>query len=207
MVKLTEDQRDCLQELMNVAMGQAGDSLARYLEVFVHLSVPRIRLVQAIGLPQELEALVGAQTSISAVRQGFTSNAGAAIRGEAVVIFSATSFHDLAELMDYEPGQLNKETEQELLLDITNILNAACLNGFANQLGHELSYSPPSIIGDNMTPGSIFIQEQLGWQHALLIEINYRLDSESFKCNLLMLMPDESIQVIQDSVDQFLESM
>ena len=42
---LTEDQRDCLQEVVNVAMGQAGDSLARFLEVFIHLSVPRIRQV------------------------------------------------------------------------------------------------------------------------------------------------------------------
>ena len=29
---LTEDQHDCLQELINVAMGQASDQLARYLD-------------------------------------------------------------------------------------------------------------------------------------------------------------------------------
>ncbi len=39
----SEDQRDCLQEIVNVAMGQAGDSLARLLEVFVTLSVPKIQ--------------------------------------------------------------------------------------------------------------------------------------------------------------------
>ena len=55
---LTEDQRDCLQEVVNVAMGQAGDSLARFLEVFIHLSVPRIRLVARQELNDELEAMV-----------------------------------------------------------------------------------------------------------------------------------------------------
>ena len=42
---LSEDQRDCLQEVVNVAMGQAGDSLARFLEVFIQLSVPRIQQI------------------------------------------------------------------------------------------------------------------------------------------------------------------
>ena len=41
----TEDQNDALQEVVNIAMGQAGDSLARILGNFVELSVPRIRLV------------------------------------------------------------------------------------------------------------------------------------------------------------------
>ena len=43
----TEEQRDCLQELVNVAMGQASDKLARYLDTFVHLQVPAIALVDA----------------------------------------------------------------------------------------------------------------------------------------------------------------
>ena len=33
--ELNEDQQDCLQELINVAMGQASDQLARYLDTFV----------------------------------------------------------------------------------------------------------------------------------------------------------------------------
>ena len=53
---LTEDQRDCLQEGVNVAMGQAGDSLARFLEVFIHLSVPRIRLLMREQLNRVIRA-------------------------------------------------------------------------------------------------------------------------------------------------------
>ena len=37
--ELNEDQQDCLQELINVAMGQASDQLARYLDTFVFLSI------------------------------------------------------------------------------------------------------------------------------------------------------------------------
>ena len=42
---LTEDQQDCLQELINVAMGQASDQLARYLDTFVYLKVPSIESI------------------------------------------------------------------------------------------------------------------------------------------------------------------
>nr|MBP7548591.1 chemotaxis protein CheC [Corallincola sp.] len=42
---ITEDQRDCLQELINVSMGQASDKLARYLGTFVEIQVPAIALV------------------------------------------------------------------------------------------------------------------------------------------------------------------
>ena len=44
-LSFTEEQRDCLQELINVAMGLAIDKLARFLNTFVHLQVPAIGLV------------------------------------------------------------------------------------------------------------------------------------------------------------------
>ncbi len=205
LAQLSEDQRDCLQELVNVAMGQAGDSLARFLEVFVHLSVPRIKLVASDEVLPEMIQLIG-NIDVSAVRQGFYSTSQQ-VRGEAIVVFSKTSFDELAEIMAYEPDEVNEQSEQELLLDITNILNGACLSGLAEQLGYELNYSPPSLIGTELNVGRLFDKEQLSWSQALLIEINYRLDNESFKCNLLMLMPGESIEVIKQSVDEFLEDL
>ena len=52
---LTEDQQDCLQELINVAMGQASDQLARYLDTFVYLKVPSIESVDGKGADFNLE--------------------------------------------------------------------------------------------------------------------------------------------------------
>jgi len=51
---LSNDQHDALQELTNIAMGQAGASLATLLDEFVDLSVPRIRMVAVVDLPQAL---------------------------------------------------------------------------------------------------------------------------------------------------------
>jgi chemotaxis protein CheC len=204
---LSEDQRDCLQEIVNVAMGQAGDSLARFLEVFINLSVPRIRLVDAAHLGGTLIEMVGHADKISAVRQGFyTQGDGNGMRGEAIVLFSDTSFKELADLLAYE-DELDEHAERELLLDVTNVLNGACLNGIAEQIQTELAYSPPSVLGQHIPVGDVIAKENLRWLQALLVEINYTLENRSFSCNLLMLMPGEAIDVVKAAMDRLLEDL
>ena len=44
-VPLTEEQRDALQELMNISMGQAANALARLINAKITLSIPKIVLV------------------------------------------------------------------------------------------------------------------------------------------------------------------
>lgn len=204
-VSFSEDQRDCLQEIVNVAMGQAGDSLARFLEVFIHLSVPRIKLVESQSLPDTLETMVGSIDTVSAVRQGFYSaEDGQGIRGEAIVVFSQTSFQELAELLAYDQ-EIDDSGEKELLLDITNILNGACLTGIAEQIETELSFSAPSILGHRVNLKELIPAKDLAWAQALLVEINYTLENRSFKCSLLLLMPGEAIEVVKNALDILLD--
>jgi len=203
---LSEDQRDCLQEVVNVAMGQAGNSLARFLEVFINLSVPRIRLVERDGLNQELETMVGgAQVRVSGVSQGFFQmDNGRGIRGEAIVVFTDSSFKELADLLAYD-GDLSTEAEKELLLDVTNILNGACLNGIGEQIEADLGFSPPTILGQHVPVSAMLEHEKVNWDHALLVEISYTLEDRSFSCTMFLLMPGESIVVVKAALDRLLE--
>ena len=63
---LTEDQQDCLQELINVAMGQASDQLARYLDTFVYLKVPSIEQVKSEHLCRYSESRLKAKPPLLA---------------------------------------------------------------------------------------------------------------------------------------------
>ncbi|WP_207062692.1 histidine kinase [Motiliproteus sp. SC1-56] len=200
-----EDQRDCLQEICNVAMGQAGDSLARLLNVFINLSVPYIRLIKAEEVHQELRSLINAP-QVSAVRQAFYSPQGnQGLCGESIVIFSDASFQELAHLMAFEGRELDARAEQELLLDISNVLNGACLNGIAQQLEEQLGYSAPSLIGQHIPVEQILDKEKLTWEHALSIKIGYTLENHAFQCDMLMLMPGAAISHLMSVLDQFLE--
>ena len=83
---LTEDQRDCLQEITNVAMGQAGDRLARLLDVFVVLSIPHVSILNPTDISMALQSLNHENSDVvHGVCQGFI---GGGIAGEAMLIFT-----------------------------------------------------------------------------------------------------------------------
>lgn len=67
-LNLSEDHRDCIQEVTNVAMGQAGDKLARLLDTFVVLSIPHIAVMAPSDVAMALQA-IDSNKSVSGVCQ------------------------------------------------------------------------------------------------------------------------------------------
>ena len=88
---LNEDQQDCLQEIINVAMGQASDQLARYLDTFVYLRVPSIEQVDSESLTN---TLFSDECAVAVVSQGFFGYEG--IRGEALLMYQPEDSDKLA---------------------------------------------------------------------------------------------------------------
>ena len=86
---LSDDQRDALQEIANIGMGQAGSSIAKIWGEFVRLSIPRIANVERQEIPAVLQQLVG-EKNILAVRQAFHGQ----LRGEVIiVVITSYSIH------------------------------------------------------------------------------------------------------------------
>ncbi|MGL4746262.1 MAG: chemotaxis protein CheC, partial [Shewanella sp.] len=72
---LSEEQRDALQELMNISMGQAANSLARLIEAKITLSIPKISDVT----PEQFVSMLSDQT-VWYTRQSFLGS----IKGEVI---------------------------------------------------------------------------------------------------------------------------
>ena len=49
-INLTEDEKDCLQELMNVAYGSAAAAITEILNAFANLSIPKIQIIDSSEL-------------------------------------------------------------------------------------------------------------------------------------------------------------
>jgi chemotaxis protein CheC len=64
----TEEERDALQEITNLAMGQAATRPAHLLDTFIELSVPRVRIVDVENAAQTLREMTGIDESVIAVR-------------------------------------------------------------------------------------------------------------------------------------------
>lgn len=198
---LSEDQQEALQEIANIGMGQAGASIARVLDQFVVLSVPRILHLRQDELAKSLRLAVG-EGDICAVRQAFHSN----LRGEALVIFGEQRCNDVADLLGYEQ-QLDRSCELELLLDITNILVGACLGGIAEQLQENMRFSAPALMASHLPIEELLKAHEVSWKNALLVEVNFSLEERDFACHLLMLMTEAEIHSLAASLDNFLANL
>lgn len=187
-INLTEEQRDCLQEVTNVAMGQAGDNLARLLDTFVILSIPHIAVMTPSDIAMALQS-ISSSDSVSGVCQGFI---GGGIAGEAILLFNDTSFTDLAKLMNYE-DVLDEQAERELLMDTTNVLFGACFKGISEQIDMAFSFGPPMVLGQHQRLDTLFDPATAVWRQALVTEINYKLEGYNVNCDLLLIMTEDSI--------------
>jgi chemotaxis protein CheC len=205
---LTPDQRDALQELTNIAMGHAGAWLATFLDTFVNISVPRINVLGVAQVSDTISDLVGHNKDVTAVRQSFQGY----LHGEAIVIYGTDGCTELADLMGYDEG-LDKSAERELLLDVSNVLVGACLGGVTEQLKGiaegstgELRYAAPSLMAENVPSSTLINPDILSWTHALLLEVNFSLESRNFVSHIIMLMPEESIDKIRGILDELIAS-
>lgn len=195
----TEDYRDCLQEVTNVAMGQAADRLARILDTFVVLSIPHIEIMNPSDIAMTLHS-IDSSDSVSGVCQGFI---GGGIAGEAILLFNDTSFTDLARLLKFE-GEVDTQAERELLMDTTNVLFGACMKGIAEQIDMDFSYGPPMVLGQHQRLDEIFDPKSISWDHALVTEINYTLEGFSVNCDLLVILTEDSIDLLCKKLDYLL---
>jgi chemotaxis protein CheC len=196
--ELNEDQQDCLQELINVAMGQASDQLARYLDTFVFLTVPSIDLVNGEALQQ---SLARDEESMAVVSQGFFGYEG--IRGEALLVYQHEDSDRIGDLLGYEPDELSVE---EQLIDISSILTTTFLNVFATQIENQMSYSAPKLLAE--VKGSLYeYLKQLSFEcdMALKVNINYQVTDYSFNCEMVLLIPEAAIDNIKTVIDRILE--
>jgi len=182
------EYRDCIQEIANVAMGQAADLLARLLNVFVKLPIPNVNLLEVSELEMALSQTEGS-TTYSAVCQGFI---GSGICGEALLIFSDSSFEDIAKLLNYT-GDLNRMVELELLMEVASILVGACTNGIAQQLDTNFSQGHPVVLGQHVQVGSLIKANSKRWKKTLAIEITYEIENYNISCDLLLLFTEDSL--------------
>lgn len=193
----TEEQRDCLQELTNVAMGAAGESLAAFTKTFVNLSIPVVRAF----LPSEISAgLARVKTgeNVSAVVQPFLLSGHECF---ALVVITESSFTDLAQFTGRWVD--NEVVAGELLADLARTLNSTCLNGMSEMMDMALDLESPDVIALNIALEQLQLQDIAGWDSAISIEINYHLEDHPFNCDLLLLFPDQAV----DDIRMILDSM
>lgn len=182
--------RDTFQEVVNVAMGQAGALLAKVLDVYVQLPVPNVNILEAGELQMALTDAQG-DARLTAVSQGYIAGG---ISGEALLIFHDAELADVARLMRWSEDQ---SSTMEMLLDLACVVIGACLSGVSSQLNVPFSQGHPQILGQRTSIGHLVPLSQPRWQKTLAVELSYRIEDHDIHFDLLLLFTEESIPLIQ----------
>lgn len=187
---LSEEQRDALQELMNISMGQAANSLARLIEVKITLSIPKISSVT----PTEFVEMLSSD-SMWHTRQSFLGS----VKGEVVSLQSRAGCEAIAELLEYDLP-LTEGAREELLLELSNILAGACLSGFAEQLELTTKLSMPTVFDPEKLSA-----EHYRWAHTLLMEVEFKVESSQFDSKIVICLEQDSISTLLNRLSSLLE--
>jgi len=181
-------------------MGQAGDLLARLLNVFVKLPIPNVNVLEVSELDMALRSVDNSSTT-SGICQGFI---GGGVSGEALLLLNDSSFKEIASLMNYD-GELNDKVELELLMDISNILIGAILTGFSKQLDMTFSQGHPIVLGQHRDVSELVKSNKDRWQRTLAIEISYGIENHDISCDLMLLFTEDSLKTLKYKVAYLLE--
>jgi len=200
--EFNEDQYDALGEICNLAMGEAGAALATLLDVFVRLSVPSVRVLSADEILDFLCELDEADQEVAVVRQSFYGG----VSGEVIALHSRGRSEDVADLFGYDDNS-DDEREREVLLDVSNMLIGAVVNGILKQLNIEIGFSSPSLLNERVKLKDLNLNRNPSWHFVLLCEVNFQLEERQFAVRQLIFLPDESFEIIQLAVDEFLEDL
>ena len=125
-LELSDSIADVYKELVNVAMGQAANLLARVLDSFVIMPIPNINMLEVSELTMMLNQ-VSERNDYSVICQGFI---GSGIAGEAFIIFNDSNMADIANLMKFK-SELTEKAELEILFDMDKISSSTAFHQVA----------------------------------------------------------------------------
>lgn len=207
MTVLTEERRDTLQEMINIGFGRSMSSLADLLGVRIELSVPDVLVIRTEEILDYLIKVMEGTEEVSLVQQGFRGE----FFGEAVLALPGLAGRELVVMLDedagFQPALEMGQLEMEALLEVGNVVIGACLGQFADLLQTSLSFSPPTVLMENIH--SAYLQDVLRARpgDALLIHTKFRVDQRAVMGYLLILLPEDCLHWLYREVDIFLERM
>lgn len=182
-----EDERDLLGEIVNIAMGKAGATLAEAFAGFVNLRVPEIRAVGASEGNETKERLMRTYERISVLHQEFFGE----LAGDIAVIYGPASYAALRDVLGFDDRDGDgRRQREELLLELGNALASTCVLEIGALLEQRTGLRPPRVVAFDV-PSSEAVRRLFGelevWNgQTLLIEIIFHLEAHEVPFELMI---------------------
>jgi chemotaxis protein CheC len=197
-MELTEQQRDALTEVLNIATARTAAALSELSNQRVVLDVPELAIHPISELAGELRTYI--LGDIVTVHQIFSGP----VAGDALLLLGHDAAITLTGLMTHEnvlPKRLNASA-REVLIEVGNILLNACMGIFGDLLQVRVSFAVPRLHLDDLTAllNSLTIeQEEL--QYALVVLTTFRLRDSEVNGYLVLVLGVASLDHLLQAIE------
>lgn len=197
-----EEQRDCLQELTNVAIGAAAESLANLTKQFVNLPIPLIRFVDTSELMESFQQLEVSEPS-SLVSQHCSVGDLAC---HALVVVSEASVLNLASCIEGEgfSAEMLDKNNNQLIESLFTTISDTCFESMSEMFEQPITREKLEVLGRHVAPETIDMHGVIDSDKTVAIEIYYHTEKNPFNCHLLLLFPENGVEKLIGSLNSLL---
>ena len=197
---LDSDEKDCLQELMNISYGAATAAITQIVNKFATLNIPKIEIVNAIEFREYLNKRFNRNSSYFVCSQLLNGN----IAGENMFIMDDESIYNLAKEFGLDESEINEDELKDIMLEISNIISTTTISKLCELLDSSVIFSPPSIsIVSSMEKYENKYEAE--YQHIIIIATELLFEDQNIHGELIILSKDDSILFIKDAIKKILD--
>ncbi len=201
-ITLSEDEKDCLQELMNVAYGSATAAISEILDAFATLSIPNIKIINA----DELNDYLSAELDLDVEHIVSLQQINGIVCGENMFVIDKESAKNIAYKFGLEEDEVNDEEIADVVLEITNILSSSTISKLAEDIDTNVSFSAPTI--KTLTSvdqlKNLFISK---YQKVITISTELKFEDLDIHGELFIFTTDNSIVYIKEKLNKILDEL
>lgn len=202
-MELSENQKDALTELINIAFSRTAASLSDLTGNRVELDVPEVSIHPIKELCEALARFV--QGDVATVHQIFTGQ----LAGDALLLLNHDGAATLVGMLTgiHPSGSRLGASSKEVLTEVGNILLNACLGIFGDILKIHFSFTVPRLhlealghLLDSLTIG------KEGLHYALLVGAKFKLQVNEVTGCLVIVLGVASLDHLIKAIEGWAES-
>ncbi|MEZ4694719.1 MAG: chemotaxis protein CheX [Aliarcobacter sp.] len=201
-INLTEDEKDCLQELMNVAYGSATAAISEILDAFAKLSIPNIQIINAT----DLKSYLCGELKLSNEYLVSLQQINGTLCGENMFVIDKQSAKNISYKFGLEDEEITDEEIFDVVLEITNILSSSTIGKLAEDIETSVSFSAPTIVSLTSVNqlNNLFINK---YEKVIIISTQLRFEDLNINAELLIFTTDNSILYIKEKLNKILDEL
>ncbi|RXK06606.1 chemotaxis protein CheX [Halarcobacter bivalviorum] len=199
--QFNENEKDCLQELMNISYGAATAAIADIINKEATLSIPNIQTVTTKEFKDYLKEKLLNKVEYFITNQLISGS----FCGETMFVIDRKSTENLALEFDLNEDEVKDDDElKDVILEISNIITSTTLSKLAGLIETSISFSPPQveIVKNSESFYRNYINE---YDHIIIISTDIIFKEQNISGELLILSKDEATIFLKEALNRVLE--